>query len=103
MDFLVHHNNVTVIERKITCEKHKENNPTRPRVSFRPIVAALPTDNLGSRISRGPTSRMKQAIFELFGQSRETEVGDFEVSVLVQQDILRLHIAVSDAVFVTEA
>jgi hypothetical protein len=102
VDFLVHGYEVIIVEWKITCEEYEEDNTAGPSVGFGPVVAA-PTDDFGSCVSRRAASRVKQAVFELLGESREAEVRDFEVSVFVQEEVLWLHVAVSHAVSVAEA
>ena len=38
----------------------------------------------------------------MFGESGESEVGDFEVAVFVQEEVFRLEVAVVDAAAVAE-
>lgn len=101
MDFSVHCHEIAIIEREITSEKHEKNDSARPRVSLCAVVA-FTRDDLRSRVRRRATSGVEQAVLELIRKRREAEVGDLEVAVLVQEKVLRLHVAVSHAVLVAE-
>lgn len=103
VNLLVHGYEIAVVEWEVPCEKHVEDDPTGPGVGFGAVVAAAPADDLGRRVSRGPARRVEQAVLELLGERREPEVRYLEVTVLVQEKVLGLHVAVCDAVLVAEA
>lgn len=98
----VHLHKVLILERKESGEKHIKNNATRPKISFSPIVTP-PAEDLRRDVRRRATLRVQQTIVaELLGESRETEIGDLEIAIVVEKKVLRFEIAVGDATRMAE-
>lgn len=82
-------------------EQNEEDDATGPCVGLGPVVPD-PVNHLGCRVRRSPASCVEEPVFELLGQSRESEVRDLEVAVAIEEEVLGLDVAVSHAVFVAE-
>ncbi|MCE0481376.1 hypothetical protein HAX54_039078 [Datura stramonium] len=52
--------------------------------------------------SWGTASCMKEAVLQLFRQGGEPEIGDLEVVILVEENVLRFNVAVSDAILMAK-
>lgn len=101
MDFPVHCHEITIIEREKARKKDEKYDSARPRVRLCAVVA-FPRNDLRRRVRRRATSCVEQAVLKLIRKRGQPEVGDLEVTVLVQEKVLRLHVAVSHAVLVAE-
>ena len=66
------------------------------RVDVGPGVAAPPGHDLGGRVGQGAGERPGRGDAELPVELGRAEVGETRPSVGVEQDVLRLHVAVQD-------
>ncbi|KAJ6804142.1 putative CBL-interacting protein kinase 6 [Iris pallida] len=94
----VHGQDVVVLEREEAGEEHVEDDAAGPEVGL-PAVVALPRDDLRRDVRRGP-ARGAQEVGA--GEGAEAEVGDLEVAAVVEEEVLRLEVAVVDAAGVAE-
>ncbi|RDX63733.1 hypothetical protein CR513_57802, partial [Mucuna pruriens] len=98
VNLLIHGHNITIMKRQITGHQNEQNNPTRPNINLGTVVP-FPCQNLGSNVSRCPTKSVEQPVLpNLIGHGTEAEVGDFKVSVLVEQQVLGLEPSLGDLV-----
>ena len=79
--------------RETYCEKREQNNAAAPHVGAFPVVRD-PLYDLRRCVVRRPAGRLCDIRLH---KSRESEVRDFDVEVLVEQNILWLQVAVADA------
>lgn len=105
-DLLVHGGEIRVVEREVTGEKEKQNDPTRPRVGLGAVVSfAAAAEYFRRGVGRCAAGRVEEQIaggtVEV-GQGGEAEVGYFEGPVVVQEEVLGFYVAVGDAVAVAE-
>ena len=81
-------------------QEHVQDDAARPDVS-REAVVALVCEHLGGHIVGRATGRVKERRVVIGAvQRRQPEVGDLEHLALVQQEVLRLEIAVAHALLV---
>ncbi|RDX72785.1 hypothetical protein CR513_47675, partial [Mucuna pruriens] len=73
-----------------------------PDIGLGAVVAFFP-DDLRRDVRRRAACGVQQAVLpEVLRESAEAEVGDLEVAVLVEEEVLRFEVAVVDAAAVTE-
>lgn len=89
--------NVLILEGKPSTEHNVENDSATPNINLRAGVKAT-TNDLGRSVVRAPATRFEEvAVFDL---TRETEVGNFDVEVVVKKDVFRLEVPVDNLEFV---
>ncbi|KAJ6795135.1 putative CBL-interacting protein kinase 7 [Iris pallida] len=101
----VHERDVGVVEGEEAGEQDVEEDPAGPGVGLGPVVAPAAHD-LGRGVGRGAAGGVQQAVAggaQLVGERGEAEVGELEVAVTVEEEVLGLDVAVGDAVGVAEA
>ena len=82
------------MKRQIPSHQNEEYNPTRPNINLTSLVN-LSTQNLGSHIIRCTTKRVKQLVLSnLIGHGTEFEIRNFQISIIVEQEILGFKVAV---------
>jgi len=92
-----HVGDVGVVEGEVSGEEDEEDDAAGPRVGLGPVVG-LAAEHLGRRVCRGAAGRVEAAVVaERVRERGEAEVGDLEVAVAVEEDVLRLDVAVRDA------
>eukprot|EP00672_Neobodo_designis_P022365 CAMPEP_0174850216 /NCGR_PEP_ID=MMETSP1114-20130205/19102_1 /TAXON_ID=312471 /ORGANISM="Neobodo designis, Strain CCAP 1951/1" /LENGTH=523 /DNA_ID=CAMNT_0016084655 /DNA_START=308 /DNA_END=1876 /DNA_ORIENTATION=- len=87
---------VGVIEGEVAGEHHEEDDAARPRVGLEAVVPAL-LEHLGGDVVGGAAHGLEQrrAVGRL--EVRQAEVGDLQVVVLVEEEVLGFDVAVRDA------
>jgi len=96
-DFREQRLNVLILEGKPSAKHHIEDYSATPNINLRSGVET-PTNNFrGSVIGTSATRFEEVAVLHL---TRETEVGNFDVQVVVKQDVFWLEIPVDDLEFV---
>ena len=95
-DSMVHQLAIGVVERRQPIDHLVDQDPQRPPVHAL-AVGHLPQD-LGSQVLRRSAERLRRvSLHVLLG---ETEVGDADVALGVQKEVLRLEVAVHNVVLV---
>lgn len=88
---------IVVLEGQPPTEHDIKDYPTTPDVDFRSGIETT-TNNLRGGIVRTAATRLEEvAILDFVG---EAKVGDLDVKVVIQQDVLRLQISMDDLQFV---
>jgi hypothetical protein len=93
-DLLVQTLGVVIFKRKKATEHSVEDHSTRPEVGFDPCILVA-FDQLRSGVTGRATCCFK--FLPLLVSVREPEINQFEVLSLIQQNVFRLDIPVSDA------
>jgi len=101
-NFFTHGGNVGVFEWEVSGEEDVEDEAAGPSVGLGPVVAAALAEDLRRGVRRRAAGSVEEAVLELLRQRGEPEVGDLEVAVAVEEEILRLQVAVRHAVAVAE-
>lgn len=90
-DLLVKLRGVWVLERQEPADEREEDDAAAPRVDLGTDVLA-PGDHLRGRIARGSTGRLQGLL--LCEGVGEAEVDDFDVLLVIEQQVLRLEVPV---------
>lgn len=84
---------VVVFERQPAAEHDIEDNPATPDVDLGPRIESA-ADDLRRGVVRAAAARLQEvAVLDLI---REAEVGDLDVEVVVEENVLGLEVAVDD-------
>lgn len=103
VDLLVHVHQIRVVERQIPGGEHEQDDAARPHVYLRAVVAPLGED-LRRHVRRRAAERVQEPVVpDLIRQRAQPEIGDLQTPIVVQQQVLRLQIAVVDAAEVAVA
>ena len=78
----------------MAADHGKEDHPSTPQVSLLPVVLEA-FDQFGGRIAWGAASRGQ--LLALLVSVREAEVDHLEIRLVVEQQVLWLHISVDDS------
>lgn len=90
------------MERKVASHEHEEDDAAGPYVRLGAVVAAA-REHLGRDVGGRAAEGVEEAVgVELVGDGGEAEVGDLEVAVLVDEEVLGLEVAVEHAARVAE-
>lgn len=89
--------NVLILEGKPSTEHHVENDPATPNINLRSGVKTTANDFGCGVIGASATRFEEVAVLDL---ARETEVGNFDVQVIVKEDVFRLEVPVDNLQFV---
>nr|GLL42871.1 Os05g0514250 [Ipomoea trifida] len=96
VNLLIHNHQIRIVKRQESGGEHVENNTTRPHIDLGSVVAFL-RENLRRDVGRRSAERVEQTVLaDLIREGAEAEIRDFQVAVLVEEEILRLEIAVED-------
>ena len=96
-DFCEQSLNILILEGKPSAEHHIEDDSTTPNINLRPGVEATTNYFRGSVVGTSATCFEEVAVLDL---TRETEVGNLHVQVIVEQDVFWLEIPVDYLKFV---
>lgn len=96
-DFCEQRLNILILKGKPSAEHHVEDDSTTPNIYFRPGVEATTNYLRGSVVGTSTAGFEEVAVLDL---TRETEVGNLHVQVIVKQDIFWLEISVDNLEFV---
>jgi hypothetical protein len=89
--------NVVILEGKPSTEHHVENDSATPNINLRSGVKTT-ANYFGCGVIRASATRFEEvAVLDL---ARETEVGNFDVEVVVEEDVFWLEIPVNNLEFV---
>ena len=89
--------NIFILEGESSAEHHIENDSATPNINLRAGVKA-PSNNFRCGVIGTSATRFEEvAVLDL---ARETEVGNLDVQVFVEQDIFWLEIPVNNLEFV---
>ena len=80
------------LERDRAVEHGVQHDPCTPDIRLEPVVALVSQD-LGSDVGRGATL-LGHLLFQGLDHSRDAEVGDLDVAVAVQEDVVQLDVSV---------
>jgi hypothetical protein len=89
--FLVQLRRVLILERQISRNHSEQHYTAAPDIAERRNVV-LPSDHLWGRVAWGAARSLQQTTFWV--DVAEAEISDLDILVLVQEQILRLHISV---------
>jgi len=92
-DFREQRLNVVILEGKSSTEHHVEDDSATPNIDLRTGVEATTNNFRGGVIGASATCFEEVAVLDL---TRETEVGNLHVQVLVEQDVFWLEIPVNN-------
>lgn len=102
MDLFVHGHKIIILKREESSEENVEDDTAGPKISFCAVVALL-SDDLRRNIGRRAAGGMEKAVrADMLSESREAKVGDFEIAIVVKEEVLRFEITVIDAAAVAE-
>ena len=93
-DLLIQLARVRVLKRQVAAHHRIQNDAAAPDVRVQTLVS-LASDHLRSSVARTATSRFEGVAFVV--GVRQTEVNDFDVVLVVEQQVLWLQVAVTDA------
>ena len=96
-DFCEQSLNILILEGKPSAEHHVEDDSTTPNINLRPGVEATTNYFRGSVVGTSTACFEEVAVLDL---TRETEVGNLHVQVIVKQNIFWLEIPVDNLKFV---
>ena len=96
-DFCEQRLNILILEGEPPTKHHVENDSATPDINLRSGVKATANNFRGGVVGASATCFEEVAVFDL---TRETEVGDLDVQVIVKQDIFWLEIPVDNLEFV---
>ena len=96
-DFCEQRLNVLIFEGEPSAKHHIEDYSATPNINLRSGVEATTNNFRGGVIGASATRFEEVAVFDL---TRETEVGNLDVQVVVEQDVFWLEIPVNDLEFV---
>ena len=95
-DFVIHGHQILVLEGEKASQKNVQNDAAGPGIGFWPIVTLFSQD-FRRHVGRGSTLCVEESVVtKLFGQCGQTEIRDFEVFVVVEEEIFGFEIAVGD-------
>ena len=97
-DFREQRLNVLILEGKPSTKHHVEDYSATPNINLRSGVEATTNDFRGSVIGASATRFEEVAVLDL---TRETEVGNLHVQIVVEQDVFWLEIPMDNLEFVT--
>ena len=102
LDFSEEVSDVIIVKGQATREEGKEDDAAGPDVRGRAVVRQ-PSDNFRARVVRAPARRLEHPVVAL--QRCHPEIGNLDVALPVEEQVLRLEIAVADveAVAVVDA
>jgi len=92
-DFCEQGLDVLILEGKPSTKHHVENDSTTPNINLRSGVKTTTNDFRGGVIGASATCFEEVAVFHL---TREAEVGNLHVQVVVEQDVLWLEIPMNN-------
>jgi hypothetical protein len=96
-DFCEQRLNILILEGKPTTKHHVEDYSATPNINLRSGVKATTNDFRGGVIGAPATRFEEVAVLDL---ARETEVGNLDVQVVVEQNIFWFEIPMNDLEFV---
>jgi len=87
-------------EGESTTNHNEQNDTSSKKINSRALIRLLKVD-LGSHISLGTQNSVQvRSLLMTLNHSSVTKIGDLQIEVLVQKEVLRLEISVADAVVV---
>ena len=87
---------IRITEGKVPADHGEEDDSAAPKVSLNRVIPCFPLDDFGGSIAGRAAKRLEFFIF--VEVSAESEVDDFELSVVVDEDVFWFEVAVSDVV-----
>ena len=88
---------VLILKRQPPTKHNIKNNPTTPNIDLRARIQS-PSNDLRRSIIRTSTARLEEiAVLDLVA---ETEIGDLDVQVVVEEHVLGFEVAMYDLAFV---
>jgi hypothetical protein len=103
LDLLVKHSRILILEWKEPAKHRIKNDPATPHIALHPFVRSTHfasikiksqhTKHFRSCVTRRPAGRPEESVF--LNEVAETEIRDFDIVLLIQQQIFRLNISIS--------
>ncbi|KAK6927183.1 hypothetical protein RJ641_008902 [Dillenia turbinata] len=94
---LVSRRRVGIVEWQVPRHQYIQDHPARPDVHLGPVVPFLRQD-LRGHVGGGAAERVEEAVeADLIADGAEPKVGDLEVAILVEEEVLGLEVTVEDA------